>query len=155
MPLNTLLSLPKSLTTVTFWAGEFFVMGAILWIGMFSNIPSLYPLDASTEPLPTTVTTKDVPRQCRMSPGGGTLSPVENNPSAIFNKDSSLMQYTRQTHNIWNADKSLLDALSYHNFNFSENNVIIWKEINQVWYVQIVQKSQEVLVLIKSSNKAI
>ena len=48
-----------------------FVGGCLCIVGVFSSIPGLYPLDASSTP--PVVTTKCIPGYCQMSPGGKLL----------------------------------------------------------------------------------
>ena len=45
---------------------------------LLNNIPDLYPLDTSSDPLPDTVITRNVTRHCHMSPKGQNHPPGSN-----------------------------------------------------------------------------
>lgn len=60
----------------TFWAGSFFVAGAVLCVSrMFRGVSGLHPLHASCSPSPSVVTSKSISRHGQMPFGG------QNHPS--------------------------------------------------------------------------
>lgn len=83
------------------WGRIILCVGAVLWTEIFSRVPGHYPVNVSTLPLPTVVTTLL-----------GTML-YSANPSATLNNDSSLTPHTRQINNVPKADKLLLDTLQF------------------------------------------
>lgn len=58
---------------LTFWSGQFFVVGTVLRIaGCFNNTPGFYPLGAKSFSL--SCDTKNVPGYCQVSSGGNITS---------------------------------------------------------------------------------
>lgn len=103
------------------WGRIILCVGAVPRTESFSRIPGRYPVNVSTLPLPTTVTTLL----------GAML--YSANPSATLCNDSSLTPHIRQINNVPKLINYYLGHYSFsHLYCNSIKNVVIWRETNQV-----------------------